>query len=409
MRLTQAVVAKLETPNGKSERTVYDDVLTGFGVRLRAGGKKTWVATYRIGRRVRRVTIGDAAVVSLERARAAAKEILSKAKLNHDVQADRILEKEREALTVSTVIDMYLRQYVALRQKERTQLETKRHLNLHWQNQHERPIHHLSQRDIAVGLARIVAENGPVAANRARSAISGLFVWAMRQGLVEQNPVAATAPPSAETSRTRVLTDDEIALVWRHTDDGSDYGRIIRLLLLTGQRRQEVGAIEWHEIDFKRRIWTLPQRRTKNGLQHEVPLCETAISILESAPRKTDRSLIFGQGAGGFSGWSKSKERLDERMISELSAESSSSNTGTIPRWVVHDLRRTAITGMAELGVQPHIIEAVVNHVSGHRASVAGIYNRAKYSEEKRAALERWSAHLMSLIVPITDAASGAR
>ena len=397
VKLTQAAVAKLELPSGKSEQTIYDDTIGGFGVRLRAGGKKTWVAVYRIGRQTRRVSIGDASVVSTEYARNAAREILSKARLREDVQARRNQERDRQEITVSAVIEMYVDQYVAVRQKARTQLETKRHLLVHWRDQHERPIHHLSQRDIAAGLARIAKDNGPIAANRARSAISGLFVWAMRQGLVDQNPVAATAPPSLEKSRIRVLTDQEIALVWQNTTDSCDYNSIIRLLLLTGQRRQEVGAIEWCEIDFRKMIWTLPRERTKNGLQHEVPLCSIAMSILESLPRNPDRPLIFGQGAGGFSGWSKSKERLDHRIMIDLSNKAGAVDAEPLSKWVVHDLRRTVITGMAEIGIQPHIIEAIVNHASGHKAGVAGIYNRASYAEEKRAALDRWSGHIASL------------
>ena len=218
----------------------------------RAGGKRTWVMVYRIGRQTRRVSIRDASVISTEYARNAAREILSKARLCEDIRALRSQERDRQEITVSAVIEMYVDQYVAVRQKARTQLETKRHLLVHRRDQHERPIHHLAQRDVATGLARIAKDNGPIAA------ISGLFVWAKRQGLVDQNPDAATAPPSLEKSRSRVLTDQEIALVWQNTTDSHDYNSIIHLLLLTGQRRQEIG-----EIDFRKKIWILPTRERK--------------------------------------------------------------------------------------------------------------------------------------------------
>lgn len=397
MRLTKSALVKLALPKGRIEQTFYDDDLRGFGIRLRASGKKSWVAVYRLGNTTRRVTIGDVSTVLPDEARSRAREILAKADLGHDTQAERTQERIDAEQTLELALASYLEQYVEVRQKRRTQLETKRHLLSHWKPLHNQPLAKIARRDIAVQLSDIVRRNGPIAANRARSALGGFFVWAIRQGLLESNPVAATAPPAPERARTRVLNSNEIRAIWRHSEGLGDYNAIVRLLFLTGQRRAEIGAMSWQEIDFEKALWSLPAERTKNGLAHDVPLSRQVVEILSVRHPCKARDLVFGTGRGPFSGWSKCKERLDHRMASEnavTAGRDRPESADFIPRWVIHDVRRTVVTGMAELGIQPHIIEAVVNHISGHKAGVAGIYNRAKYASEKRAALQAWADHL---------------
>jgi integrase len=145
-----------------------------------------------------------------------------------------------------------------------------------------------------------------------------------------------------------------------------------------------IGSLRWSEIDSAKALLALPGSRTKNGRPHDVPLSTTALEALSGHPRRDDRDFVFGEGKGGFSGWSKAKAALDEAC--------------GVEGWTLHDLRRTAATRMADVGVLPHVIEAVLNHVSGHRAGVAGIYNRSTYATEKRAALELWANHLMIAI-----------
>jgi integrase len=174
--------------------------------------------------------------------------------------------------------------------------------------------------------------------------------------------------------------------VW-HACAHDDYGRILRLLILTGQRKSEIGNLSWSEIDFERLQIELPGSRTKNKRSHLVPLSDQAITILRTILRRLDRDLLFGQGAGGFSGWSKSKERLDARLPTNIAS------------WTVHDIRRSVVTHMGERGfAEPHVVEAIVNHISGTKAGVAGVYNRAAYANEKRRALELWAEHLGALI-----------
>ncbi|MCW2356928.1 integrase [Bradyrhizobium elkanii] len=229
--------------------------------------------------------------------------------------------------------------------------------------------------------------------------LSSMFNWAIREGLdIAANPVLGTNRPAQPSSRERVLTETELSAIWWASGD-DDYRRIVRLLLLTAQRRHEVGSMQWAELDTSSGLWTLPGTRTKNHREHHLlPLVPAALALLP--PRRDSRDFLFGNGPRrsgdphrGFSGWSKSKAALDERIAEALGEP--------LPHWTVHDLRRSASTVMADrLGVLLHIVEAILNHVSGHRVGVAGVYNRARYAAEMREALERWAKHVAALPAP---------
>jgi integrase len=254
--------------------------------------------------------------------------------------------------------------------------------------QHSAPLHRLrlgeiDRRTIAVLLGQIEQARGPVARNRVRSALSAFFAWAITEGLLETNPVQGTAKADEGGSRERVLTRDELRKLWLDLGDGR-FPDIVRLLLLTGQRRNEIGHLQWSEIDFRRSLIVLPPARTKNGRLHELPLSRQALAIIERQPRRNSSEFLFSDKQG-FKDWDAAKARVDQRL--------------GIAEYTLHDLRRTCATGMAELGVQPHIIEAVLNHVSGHKAGVAGIYNRARYEGEMRDALTKWADLVETLIV----------
>jgi integrase len=212
----------------------------------------------------------------------------------------------------------------------------------------------------------------------------------MGQGLAEANPLIGIAKFS-EQPRERVLSDSELRLVWNAAGD-DHFGAIIKLLMLTGQRADEIASLRWSEIGDD--VITLPSERTKNHRAHVVPLTGLTLDILRAQPRRANddgvlRDLVFGVGQRGFSGWSRSKARLDERIAEE--------NGKPLPGWRVHDLRRSVATGMAAFGIQPHIIEAVLNHVTGSRSAVSRIYNRSTYEPEKRRALDLWGSHITAL------------
>jgi integrase len=282
-------------------------------------------------------------------------------------------------------------------------LEVERHLRSHAKPLHEHAAVTVSRADVVKLLTAIVQGSGPVAANRVRSTMSAMWAWGLRSGLIDgENPVANVPKPASEAPRDRVLTDAELALIWQATGGEQDHERIVRLLLLTGARREEIGSLDWAEIDGA--LWTLPRVRSKNALPHEVPLGPLALAQLP--PRPTARALVFGEGLGGFSGWSRGKERLDGR-ISALMRTAFLENHGrgptedevTIRPWTLHDLRRTLSTWLSETGTEPHIVEALLNHVSGAaKRGVAGVYNKAQYREPKRAAIARWEEHVRGLV-----------
>jgi integrase len=388
MRLTKATVDRLELSPGKRELIVFDDALPGFGLRIRAGGKRTWVAQYRLGSKQRRVTLGTVNNFDADEARKHARDTLARAQLGLDPQSEKAAArapKPRE-MTLGDVVERYL-PYAERKLKASTYLGVVLHLRKHWQPLHAHELQNLERRHVAAELGRIATGSGLYGANRSRAALSALFAWAIGEGLTNTNPVVGTNKATEEVSRDRVLTSDELSLIWRHVGEG-DYGAIVRLLILTGQRREEVGGILWSEIDLEGAMWRIASDRTKNARPHDVPLSGAALNILGARALVDGRALVFGL-RGPFSGWSKAKEALDRRIASELGHAPSA--------WRLHDIRRTVATGLADLAIQPHVIEAVLNHVSGHKGGIAGVYNRASYANEKRHALDLWAEHVAAL------------
>jgi integrase len=200
--------------------------------------------------------------------------------------------------------------------------------------------------------------------------------------------VIGTNRPAEPQSRDRVLTDTELVAIWNACRE-DDYGHIVRLLMLSGQRRNEVGGMSWSELNLEQETWCIPGARTKNKRAHTIALPHGALAIIAKAERLANKDHLFGTGRDGFGGWSRAKAALDRRIDKAR---------GTMAAWTIHDLRRTVATGMADLGVLPHVIEAALNHISGHKAGVAGVYNRSSYERETRAALARWADHLRSVV-----------
>jgi len=392
MKLTDHSIRKLALPPGKTDHIVFDTDLGGFGLRIRAGGKKSWICQYRFGSQQRRFNIGSVHEVGATKARDTAADIFAKVRLGVDPQAERQGALVRASNTFGNLAERYLKR-AKVKLRPRSYLEVERHLQKHWAPLNSKSVHAISRVDVAGQLSKLVETNGPIAANRARATLAAVFSWAMREGLVEGNPVVATNK-AGEKTRDRVLSDRELVEIWNACRD-DDYGRIVRLLILTGQRREEVGGIVRSEIDVAKRMWSLPKERTKNNLPHDVPLSDAAIDIFLKVPRREEHAHLFGQSAGRpFSGWSHARKALDIRIADAGNGAA----PGSANRWTLHDIRRTVATGMAGIGIAPHIVEAVINHVSGHKGGVAGVYNKAAYTAEKRAALDRWAAHVLALV-----------
>jgi integrase len=390
MKLSQATFKTPSLPAGVKDKIFFDDDLPGFGLRIREGGKRTWVVQYRVGAKQRRMTLGTMKTLDGGEARKHARTALSKTHLGHDPQSEKAAARapKRREITLGDVVERYL-PYAERKLKASTFSGIVLHLRKHWQPLHRHELQNLERRHVAAELGRIATTSGLYGANRSRAALSALFGWAIGEGLTDTNPVVGTNKATEEVSRKRTLTDEELEAVWR-TAGRSDYAAIVRLLILTGQRREEVGGMLWSEIGFKDAMWGIGAGRTKNGLPHDVPLSAPVMTILSALNRREGRDLVFGAGDGSFQGWSNAKSALDARVSPAL---------GRTPSpWRLHDIRRTVATRMADLSVQPHVIEAVLNHVSGHKAGVAGVYNRASYASEKRRALDLWASHVMALV-----------
>lgn len=378
--------------------TIWDadhrEAVRGFGVR-RQRGSPVYVVKYRIFGKQRFLTIGPhGSPWTPERARKEAKRVLGLVADGKDPADEKNQAALQAADTLRRIAEEYLK-HAKQKQRPKTYSETQRYLLGDWKSLHSVSVFRIRRRDVAARIVEIATAQGPVAATRARAALSAMFNWAIRDGLdIPANPVTGTNRPARPQSRERVLTDGELKAIWLACGD-DDYGRIVRLLILTAQRRDEVGAMRWTELAGN--AWTIPGQRTKNHREHTVPLSPQALTLIEAQSHRNDRDFIFGDGPRrlgdtqrGFSGWSKAKAALDERIVDAQGKP--------LPAWTIHDLRRTAATMMADkLGVLPHIIEAVLNHISGHRAGVAGVYNRARYEAEMRAALCAWGDYVEGL------------
>ncbi len=385
MILNDKSIAKLVLPPDRNEWLVFDDKLPGFGIRLRKGGSKTWIAQYRLGSRQRRLKLGSLAQLNHEKARAAAKAALAKAQLGIDPQVEKADTKKAAEITLLRVVD----QFLAFRERTMRPAafkEVKRHLDKHWSPLHSHAIRDLTRATLATRLREIGLSHGLVAADRARASLSAMMNWAIREGLAEVNNVTFTNKQAGQVERDRVLTDDELRVIWLACLE-DDYGTLVRLLMLTPVRRGELGGIRWSEIDEKEAVWRVPAQRSKNHQAFDVPLTPLTLAMLKSRPRIEARDVIFGRGDEGFKGWSKSKRELDGRILKLLKRDKPDAK---IFEWRLHDLRRTTSTRLHELGVQPHIVESLLNHVGGHKAGVAGVYNRATYDEPRRKSLEDW-------------------
>jgi integrase len=380
MKLTAATVAALKL-DGRTDAIFFDDTLKGFGLRLRVAADRrvvrTWVLQWKRGGVSKRIVLGPANVLSAEQARAVAKEKLAQVWSGKDPAADK---KERRH-TLRAVIDQYLEHK---RVKPRTLRDIERYLTEGFKPLHAMPVDEVSRKDIAARLVAIQHDHSDIVAAKARAAVSALYAWAMQMGLCESNPVVGTFKPPEGEARERVLSDDELVRVWNACKD-DDFGKIVRLLILLGCRRAEIGGMCWSEIDLDAGIWTLPKERSKNGRAHTLPLLPMALEIIQSVPRMASRDYLFGaRSRDGFTKWDLSKQQLDERC--------------GVTDFRIHDVRRSVATGMADIGIAPHIIEEILHHQSGHKRGIAGVYNRSRYEREVRMALAQWEDHIRVLV-----------
>ena len=381
MKLTAATVRSLTLPAGVSDKIFFDDDVPRFGVRVRAGGSRTWIIQYGIGGKERKLPLGPVTALDVSKARSLAKDLLARVRLGEDPLA----AKHEAAAHASETFGAQLPRYLAFKRKAlrpRSYIEIERRLLMHAKSLHNWPLAALAtdRRRVAILLAEIAAASGPATANMVRSSLSSCCGWLMREGLLDTNPIITTNKAPQAAARDRVLTDTELKAIWNALGDGR-FAAIVKLLMLTGLRREEIGALSWDEIDLDQEMIRLSAERCKNKRPHDVPLSRPALDILKAQPR--ERVAIFGP----FQAWGRSKRQLDRKLASAVAP------------WRLHDLRRTVSTIMHDrLEIAPHVVEAVLGHFGGHRAGVAGIYNRARYLDQTRIALHKWGELLASLV-----------
>jgi integrase len=387
MKITAKSVAGLSLPHDKSDIIHFDPELPGFGYRLRRGSgdivRRSFIVQYRRPGGSRRVLLGAGDVLTVEQARAAARKILAKVALGEDPQADKADRRDRDRLSLRSMIDDYLAAKLD-EVRPGTLREITRYLTgPYFKSLHSRPVDNITRKDVASAVMATQRNHSAGVASLARSTLGAFFSWCLTMGLCESNPVIGSAEPKSGEPRSRVLTDGELVRIWEACRD-DDHGRVVRLLILTACRRAEVGGMRWSEIDREHGTWTIPAARTKNGRLHTLPLMPGALAILETVPHMATRDHLFGAWSGkGYTAWTEGKAALDERV--------------GFNDWRLHDLRRTTATRLADLGTPPHVVEQILNHQSGHRAGIVQVYNRSSYDREVKAALALWADHINTL------------
>jgi len=398
---------------GAARREVPDGHTRGLFYVLQPTGAASWAYRYRFAGKPKKLTIGTYPAIDIKAARELASEAAKAIARGDDPaarkQAAKVTARASANETrdlVDGVVETFIERYAKKQTREGSWRETERILNKEiigaWRG---RRLSAIGRADVHDLLDKIVDRGAPIAANRTLAAFRRMCGWAVERGIIDASPCEKVKAPAGEKSRDRVLSDDELRLAWgAFNSTGWPFGPLAQLLVLTGARLREVGEMRWQEVDVAAKTWTIPKERAKNGVAHEIPLSSAAVQILESLPRidggKAAPGFVFTTtGKTAVSGFSRAKEQFDAAVLDALRKAATDPTKITAPEhWTLHDLRRTAASGMAGLGIAPHVVEAVLNHKSGTIKGVAAVYNRYSYSAEKRAALEAWARALDAIV-----------
>jgi integrase len=384
LKLTKSVIDGLRPK--ATDQVYWDDALRGFGLKVTPAGRKVFIVMYRTvdGRKLlRKYTLGPYGVLTLHSARMAAQKILLARLDGQDPAATKQASRRRPSgLRLEDVIVQYKTDYLEPRDVGgETRRVLERIMLARWKG---RQITEIRRADIRDCIDSIIQRGAIAMAARAFRVIRAMFNWCVGRGLIETSPCAGLAPPPSGRPRDRVLSDDELATVLRTaTSIPGHYGSIVKMLALTGQRRSEVANMRWEELDLEKGLWILPAKRTKARRVHAVHLTPQMLALLPE--RVEGQSLVFGSPSGKpFQAFSEMKKRHDK--------------ASGISDWVIHDLRRTAASGMAALGVAPHIADKILNHQSGTISGIAAVYQRHEFMAERKAATELWSRHVEAMV-----------
>lgn len=430
IKLTDGLVAAAEPQ--ERETFLWDDALPRFGVRISPQGGRFYLVQYRAkgpagtGSKVRRVYIGrhDGELWNVTKARAAARKLLAPVDLGNDPYADR--EADREAVhqaqlaaqeaeaakardterrlkeSVEAQVDLYAERRLA---KRRSGVEAARLLRhgpvKAWAKRHVSEV----RRADLVELLEEIRHRSPAVARATYAELRPFFEWCADRELIAVSPCTSVKAPPRPEARDRVLADDELRLIWRAADGlGFPFGHVFQLLMLTGQRRAEVAGMKWVELDLDAGLWRIPADRAKNKQAHEIDLSPEALTILRQvkALKLKGPNLFPARGGGAVRGFSATKRKLDAQVealrIKDAEEARDPAPKEPLPSWRIHDLRRTAATGMAALAFPPHVVERVLNHVSNTQGGLVGVYQRHEYRAERKAAITAWGMRVTAVL-----------
>jgi integrase len=383
MKLTKSVIDEL---TALTKDVVYWDTgCPGFGVKVTPQGRKVFIVLYRTlgaGSRLRKFTIGPYGRVTLHQARLSAQRVFAARLDGRDLAAEkRDARNPIVADCVEELLEAFISQHVSQNRSARAvSLMLRRELGP-WSG---RSVHDITKRDVIAVVSAVEQRGTPVAANKTLKAIKTFLRWCVGRAVLDQSPAEGIPLPTKEVARDRMLSDDELArVIIAARRIGDPYGGVVELLALTAQRREEVARCDWDEIDLGSRIWTLPTHRTKNAKPHIVHLSDQAIALLRQVTRK-GKFIFSVTGSRPFQDFNNAKRKLDAM----------SGVTG----WRLHDLRRTCVSGMARLGVAPHVADKILNHQSGTISGVAAVYQRHQFLAERKDALEKWGRHVAGIV-----------
>lgn len=414
-------------PDG-ADQYLWDDALPGFGLKVTPSGSRVYLFKYRMGGRdavTRRYTIGKHGHLTPDQARGRARELAATVARGIDPRQSELdaiaakAEQKRQAeekarldteLSFEKVAERWLDDY-EIGHRPRSHAQAKSAMDKHLVPAlHGKPLPSITRADLQ-GILNGIPARQPATRRTVYAYASILFGWALQRGDIAENPLPTMAKPKAPKARDRVLTDDELATIWHATATlRAPLGAFYRILLLTGQRREEVAGMKWEELDRATATWIIPAERAKNDTTHIVPLSPAVVDEMDRlalAKQVKDKindldeqrwpksgAVLSIRGGVSLSCFSQAKRLLDDEVTKARGDD------GPLDHWRVHDLRRTMATGFQRLGIRFEVTEATLNHVSGAKGGVAGIYQRHDWAEEKRTALEAWARHVATIIQP---------
>ena len=384
VKLTKSYADRLMP--GPRDAIHWDSECHGLHLKVTPAGKKVFLVYYRTkgaSSLQRRYKLGDYGALTVQQARERARGVLNAVSQGQDPALERARDRQRlNHDRVDGLVAEFIEKHAV---RTRSAAETERIFERDVLPRFgSRSVHTVTKRDIVSMLDAIADRGSPIMANRTLAATRKFFNWCLARDVLQKSPCDRVGAPGRETKRDRLLTDDELRRVLATAREiGFPYSSIVQLLGITGQRREEVAGMRWAELDLPARTWTIPAVRSKNGKPHIVHLSDVAVDVVAGLPRVAD--LVFTtNGRTPFQGWSKAKRDLDQRAA--------------ISGWTLHDLRRTVVSGMARLGIPPHIADKVLNHQSGTISGVAAVYQRHQFLAERRDALDHWGDHVVNLL-----------